>query len=110
MGKDIGGYAQMQRRYPETDQGKFPGAYKPNQNVLALMADGESWWLAEIYEVRLSKYFDESDEEEEKSEEYYEEVIEHSEERDSEGNPVLYRDSYEMYDMSVMHECWQQQS
>lgn len=74
------------------------------------MADGESWWLAEIYEVRLSKYFDESDEEEEKSEEYYEEVIEHSEERDSEGNPVLYRDSYEMYDMSVMHECWQQQS
>ena len=80
MGKDIGGIAQMQRRYAETDPGEFPGAYKKDQNVLALMADGETWWIAQIYQVRHSKYFEESDEDEESSEEYYEELQEHYEE------------------------------
>lgn len=30
MGKDIGGFAQMQRRYPDTEKEQFPGAYKPD--------------------------------------------------------------------------------
>ena len=73
------------------------------------MADGVTWQLAEIYKVRHSKYFDESDEDEEASETYYEELRDHSEEQDEEGNPVLYKEFFDMHDMSVMHPCWQQQ-
>lgn len=73
------------------------------------MADGVTWWLAEIYQVRLSKFFEESDEDEESSETYYEELREHSEEQDIEGNPVLYKEYYDMHDMPIIHPCWQQQ-
>jgi len=71
------------------------------------MPDGKTWWLAEIYEVRHSKYFEESDEDEEDSETYHEEFIENLDERDEDGNPMLYKELYEMHDMSIMHSSWQ---
>ncbi len=61
MGKDIGGFAQMQKRFPDTEKEKYPGAYKPDQKVLALDRQ-MNWKVAEIYGVRPSKFFDESDE------------------------------------------------
>ena len=63
MGKDIGGMSNMQKRFAETEKEKFPGAYKPDQLVLALDRECKQWMLAEIYKVRLSKFFDEEEEE-----------------------------------------------
>jgi len=73
------------------------------------MADGETWWLADIYSVRHSKYYEESDEDAESSETYYEELHEHSEELNQEGDPVLYKEFYDMHYMSVMHPCWHEE-
>ena len=100
----------MTRRFAESDPGEFPGAYRPDQNVLALMPDGQTWWLAEIYQVRHSKYFDESDEDEEPEEFYHEEFREYPEQKDDDGHPIVYRETYDMHDISVMHPCWQEQS
>ena len=72
MGKDIGGISLMQRRFPEGEKQEFPGAYKPDQKVLALNRDCTEWLLAEIYKVRLSKFFDEESEDQEDSEELFE--------------------------------------
>lgn len=36
---------------------EFPGAYKENTKVLALMRDGKSYKLAEIYKVKKADFF-----------------------------------------------------
>jgi len=38
----------------------FPGAYKVSTKILALMANGQDWKVAEIYAVRHAKLFEES--------------------------------------------------
>lgn len=38
----------------------FPGGYKVGTKILALMANGEDWKVAEIYAVRHAKLFDEN--------------------------------------------------
>lgn len=38
----------------------FPGGYKVGTKILALMANGEDWKVAEIYAVRHAKLFEES--------------------------------------------------
>ena len=74
------------------------------------MADGRTWWLAEIYQVRHSKYFEESDEDEEGSEAWVEEIREIEGQMAEEGGePIIYKEYYDMHDVSVMHQCWQDQ-
>ena len=38
---------------------EFPGAYRTNSKIMALMRDNETWKVAEIYAVRKSKLFEE---------------------------------------------------
>ena len=65
MGKDIQGYVEKSRRYGEDDKSDFPGAYKPGIKILGLMRDNKSWRIAEVYKVRISKFFNESDSDDE---------------------------------------------
>jgi len=65
MGKDIQGYVEKSRRYGEDDKSDFPGAYKPGIKILGLMRDNKAWRLAEVYKVRVSKFFNESDSDDE---------------------------------------------
>ena len=63
MGKNFESIADQSNRYAdETAQSiKFPGAYKENIKVLALMRDGIEWRVSEIYSVREAKLFHEED-------------------------------------------------
>ena len=62
-GKNLEKFANTQNRYEEKAKSgqeaiEFPGAYKENTNVLALMRDGKTWKLAEIYKVKKATFFD----------------------------------------------------
>ena len=61
-GKNISDVVDWQYRYNEDHNDTkitFPGAYKKDQKVLALMRDNIEWRLAEIYDVREAKFFNE---------------------------------------------------
>lgn len=73
------------------------------------MADGRTWWLAEIYKVRHSKYFEESDEDEEGSETWVEEIRDADGQMEQGGEAILFKEYLDMHDVSVMHPCWQEQ-
>ena len=65
-GKNLEKYADDSNRYEEAnmavrqnvDVPQYPGAYKVNTKVLALMRDGKTWQLAEIYKVKQAKHWD----------------------------------------------------
>ena len=54
--------ADLSIRYQDhqDENTKYPGAYKTGTEVLALMRDNIEWKIAEIYEIRLAKFFKES--------------------------------------------------
>ncbi len=58
-GKNVQCLADQQKRYDEikTSKIEFPGAYKVDTKVLALMRDNKTWKLAEIYQIRKAKLF-----------------------------------------------------
>jgi hypothetical protein len=58
MGKN-GNYAYQASRYKDDDK-DFPGAYKSDSKVLALMRDNIEWRVAEIYKVRKALFFQEN--------------------------------------------------
>ena len=62
-GKDVQGLADQSRRYGADDKDfeEYKGAYKMGLKVLALMRDNSTWKLAEIFKVRKSVYYEESD-------------------------------------------------
>jgi hypothetical protein len=55
MGKN-GNYAYQASRYKDDDK-DFPGAFKADSKVLALMRDNMNWNVAEIYKVRKALFF-----------------------------------------------------
>ena len=59
MGKNFESIADQSNRYTDESSNsiKFPGAYKENIKVLALMRDGIEWRVSEIYAVREAKLF-----------------------------------------------------
>ena len=63
MGKNFESIADQSNRYADEQAQsiKYPGAYKENIKVLALMRDGIEWRVSEIYSVREAKLFNEED-------------------------------------------------
>ena len=59
MGKCLQEVADNSKRYDDTDEEKFPGAYKEGTKVLALMRDSKTWLVSEIYSVRNALFFPE---------------------------------------------------
>lgn len=57
MGKN-GNYAYQATRYKDDDK-DFPGAYKSDSKILALMRDNKEWRVGEIYKVRKALFFQE---------------------------------------------------
>lgn len=59
MGKCLRDVADNSKRYNDTSDEKFPGAYKEGTKVIALMRDCKTWVVSEIYSVRMAQFFDE---------------------------------------------------
>ena len=97
MGKNFESIADQSNRYAdETAQSiKFPGAYKENIKVLALMRDGIEWRVSEIYSVREAKLFHE-EEDSDQSHILYEDklVLEHPKVKSGQENKQKYLERF----------------
>ena len=57
--------------------------------------------------MRHAKFWNEEQEDQELSDDEVEYTVEHPSEVDQDGNPIYYQERYNIHDISVMHETWQ---